>query len=202
MSISFLPARSDLVLGHLRHFEGLYRQDPDPWRARETWSERHKRRTVQRALGATRCGLGLELGCGNGVTTRELACRFAHLVAVDGSPMAIAHARRELAGLSNVELRQQELPARLPQRRFDVIIASEILYYLPPSALASTLRCVYQALRRGGRFVSTHHWRRFDDAEVSHARLTEITRGIFGLELRRIAGAGWRCDVFVRRTRR
>lgn len=189
------------MAAHLRHFERLFAENADPWCARDAWSEQHKRRTVFRALGAARLGYGLELGCGNGVTAREFAGRFIALLTIDGSPTAVRLARREVQSLGNVEVLQATLPCRLPRQRFDAVIASEILYYLPSPELAATLLGIHQALRPGGRLLSTNHWRRFQDAECSHQRLTEITRTVFGTETRRIAGAGWVCHVFRRRPR-
>ena len=79
-----------LVRDHARHFETLFAGNDDPWNLRSKRGERHKRETIRRALGPARLGWGAELGCGNGITTRDLAPKFAHLLAVDGSASAVA----------------------------------------------------------------------------------------------------------------
>lgn len=191
------PISSETRLAdHVRHFEGLFAADPDPWRTRLSRAEAHKRRTVLAALGTRRLGRGLELGCANGVTTRSLAPRFARLLALDAAAPAVALARAAVADLPHVEVHQALLPCPLPLRAFDAAVASEVLYYLPRPDLLATLRLLRGTLRPGGRLISVNHLERFEDAEVSAAELTALTRRVFGRERRSLDGAGWRCLLF------
>jgi SAM-dependent methyltransferase len=185
-----------MALDHARHFERLFASNDDPWDLRNKRGERHKRETIKRALGPARRGRGVELGCGNGITTRDLAPKFAHLLAVDGSASAIALAKHEVADFSHVEVRQAALPITLERARYHAIVASEVLYYLPADALRMTLREVFKGLRKGGLFVSTNHITHFGDAECTNAELIRLTRSVFGREVRSLAGARWRCDVY------
>jgi len=183
---------------HVLHFDALYAQASDPWHARILWSEEFKRRTINHALGAHRLATGLELGCGNGISTRALAPRFAHLLAIDGSQEAVVLARREVASFPNVSVMQASLPVTAKPGSLDAVIASEVLYYLPLRSLIKTLELAYAALKVGGRFVSTNHLKRFGDAECGIARLTAFTRATFGRESRSLLGSGWRCEVFLK----
>ena len=187
------------VARHLRHFDSVYAAKSDPWGARTSYDEAHKRRSIKWALGPHPYARGLEIGCGNGISTRALAPRFLNLKALDGSGMAVALARREVAAFTHVKISQAVLPCALPRNGFNAIIASEVLYYLPRGRLAATLRMAHRALRRGGSFVSTHHLRRFNDAECDHASLVKATRAVFGGATRQLAGYGWRCDLYLRR---
>ena len=185
----------------LSHFDNLFTFDEDPWNVRVSHAERHKRRAVDRMIGSQRLGWGLELGTGNGVTTRALAPRFAHLVAIDGSPAAVELTRRETRAHDNVEVLLRVLPCALPVGAFDVVVASEVLYYLPAPALTAMLANIYAALKPNGHFISTHHWRCFTDAQSSPARLADLSRRRFGAPSRTISGSGWRCDNFARRVK-
>ena len=181
---------------HLAHFDALYADDPDPWDYEADPLERRKRAVVLAALGSGPLGLGAELGCGPGVATAEMAPRFARLLAIDGAVGAATLARERTAGHPNVTVRRAPLPPALRPRSVDAIIATEVLYYLPPAILDRTLTTCRAALRPGGRFVSTNSLTRFDDAEVSNAALSRRQRAVFGPPLRTVVGAGWRCDVF------
>ncbi|HXD53678.1 MAG TPA: class I SAM-dependent methyltransferase, partial [Solirubrobacteraceae bacterium] len=95
-------------------------------------------------LPAGRFGRALELGCSIGVFTEQLAPRCGHLLALDFSAPAIALAERRVGGLENVELRRASFPDEAPAGRWDLIVCSEILYYLQPPELEraiSWLRC-------------------------------------------------------------
>jgi SAM-dependent methyltransferase len=186
------------VCPHLRHFDSLYAHDADPWRVRSSWNEEFKRRTVNHALGPQRLATGLEIGCGNGISTRALAPRFAHLLAIDGSWKAVEHARREVASFHHVSVVLAWLPVRVAAGRLDAVVASEVLYYLPSRVLINTLEEAHAGLKVGGRLVSTNHLKRFSDAECGQVRLTALTRAIFGCESRSLIGSDWRCDVFLK----
>lgn len=182
---------------HLRHFDALYAVNGDPWRASSSPDEARKRRIVGYALGTQSLGHGLELGCGNGIATRALARRFLRLLAVDGSVEAVTRAR-QAAPFKHVKVIQSVLPCALPQGRYQAIVASEILYYLPRRTLGAMLKIVHAALCQGGLFVSTHHLRQFEDAECDHATLVRKSRAVFGREQRQLHGFGWRCYLHVK----
>lgn len=179
----------------LAHFDRLYTADRDPWRYETCPAEAFKRRVVLRAA-ARGGGRLLELGCGPGVATAEMAPWFARVTALDGARGAVRIAQDRVACNRRVEVRRAVLPAPLPPRRFDAAIATETLYYLPHAALTETLRQVRRALRPGGVFVSTHALHRFGDAAVSNAQLTALQASVFGAPLRTLAGAGWRLDAY------
>jgi cyclopropane fatty-acyl-phospholipid synthase-like methyltransferase len=142
--------------------------------------EAYKRGVLLRACGSQTHGRGLELACAIGATTRYLARRCLRLLAVDSSETALKEARRRNAGIPGVTLRQALLPAETPRGPFDLIVASEIAYYLPPIALSELLRRLDDALEPGGRIVFLHHTRQFDDASqppaLAQARIYRVFR--------------------------
>ena len=145
-------------------FERLFRTEIDPWDYRNSPFEAYKRGILIRACGARRHGRGLELACANGETTLRLDRRCLRLTAVDASPTAVAAASRRTSGLPRVTVGLCKLPDEMPRGPFDLIVASEIAYYLTPNDLRGLILKIRAALAPGGRVVVLHHLRRFDDA--------------------------------------
>ncbi|HUA72703.1 MAG TPA: SAM-dependent methyltransferase [Solirubrobacteraceae bacterium] len=142
----------------LADFEARYRDDPDPWRYATSDYERGKYRATLAACGLGPFAEALELGSSIGVFTELLAPRCERLTTVDGAPTAVASARRRLARLTHVDTILGEIPDAIPIRRFDLVVASEILYYLAAGELARTLARIESSLIPGGRVVAAH-WR-------------------------------------------
>ena len=147
-------------------FEAKFQQDIDPWDYAHSPFEAHKRRVLLRAVGARQFGRGLELACAIGETTRFLAPRCLRLLALDSSETALREAKRRTAALHNVTLTRAILPRDVPSGPFDLIAASEILYYLQPNDLRLLLLEIERATSPGGRVVVLHHLRNFDDAAI------------------------------------
>ncbi|MFC7051222.1 class I SAM-dependent methyltransferase [Hansschlegelia quercus] len=145
-------------------FDEKFRSDPDPWNYVGSLFEAHKRRVLLRACGTRHFGRALEIGCAIGVTTVELAKICSRVVAVDASPTALREAARRTADLPNVTLQLVRLPDNIPPGPFDLIVVSEILYYLPERHAAAAMSALRRALAPGGRLVLLHHVRDFDDA--------------------------------------
>lgn len=153
----------------LAGFEAKFQSNPDPWNYAASPFEAHKRRILRLACGSRVYGRGLELACANGETTKVLAPLCLRLLAIDGSPSAIEEARRRTRHLPNVDLACLALPEGLPRQQFDLIVASEIYYYLNPTDLDRLLARLYEALAPSGRIVSLHHTINFDDAATRPA---------------------------------
>ena len=160
-------------------FERLFRTSIDPWNYRGSPFEAFKRRVLLRACGFRQYGRGLELACANGETTRPLARRCLRLLAVDTSPTAVAAAETRTADLPSVTISAATLPATMPRGPFDLIIVSEIAYYLSPNDLRILIGRIGRELAPGGRVVVLHHLKRFDDAAQVPARAQATIRRSF-----------------------
>jgi SAM-dependent methyltransferase len=147
-------------------FEALFRRNIDPWNYTTSHFEAFKRGVLIRACGCRTYGRGLELACAIGETTRVLAPRCLRLLSLDSSPTALAEAARRNAGMNWVTFRKGLLPCEMPRGPFDLIVASEIAYYLPWRPLDDLLRRIFEAAAPGARIVFLHHLRPFDDAAV------------------------------------
>lgn len=156
-------------------FEALYRRNPDPWGYATSSYEREKYEATLAACGAGPFRRALELGGSIGIFTAALVPRCRRMVTVDAAPTAVESARRRLAEQPQVEVVHGRIPRDIPPGSYDLIVASEILYYLEPDDLEATLGVLEARLEPGARLVAVH-WRPsgperpFTAAEV-HARL-------------------------------
>ena len=156
-------------------FEARYRADPDPWGYVASEYERRKYAATLDACGPGPFSCALELGGSIGVFSTMLAPRCERLVSVDVSPTAVGHARARLAEHPNVKTIVGAIPAAVPQLPFDLVVASEILYYLSDDELAGTLSLLERCMVAGAPLVAVH-WRppgpeRPRDADQAHAAL-------------------------------
>jgi SAM-dependent methyltransferase len=169
-----------MTLMDAKGFEALYREQSDPWGYRSSAYEREKYRATVEACGAGPIAAALELGGSIGIFTALLAPRCETLVSLDAAPTAVTAARTHLArvGLAGrVDIREGTIPRDVPDGPFDLVVASEILYYVPDPQLAETLVRLEHCLATGGRLVAVH-WRpdgpeRPHTAAQVHARLRE-----------------------------
>jgi SAM-dependent methyltransferase len=130
-------------------FEGHYATSADPWGYRTSAYERAKYDATLEALPPRQLVRALEVGCSIGVFTRRLAERCEQLVAIDFSARAIALARAQLRELANVELTQASFPEQAPAGEWDLIVCSEVLYYLDAQTFAEAVKWLRARLERG-----------------------------------------------------
>ena len=117
------------------HFERLYQNNPDPWNLAGSDYEREKYDATLTALGARHFSSGLEVGCSIGVLTERLAARCDALLAIDIVPQAIEAARTRCAAHPHVRIEPMQAPRQWPEQKFDLIVFSEVLYFLAESDL-------------------------------------------------------------------
>jgi SAM-dependent methyltransferase len=138
------------------YFEALYAADPDPWRFETSDYERAKYAATIAALPAPRFAAAFEVGCSIGVLTRALAERCDTLLAVDVVDAALDRARARCADLAHVRFARMVVPDAWPDETFDLIVLSEVLYYLAPADIARVAARVETSLRPGGSALLVH----------------------------------------------
>ena len=141
------------------YFEGLYAESGDPWDFETSEYEQKKYARTLAVLGGRTFRRALEAGASIGVFTEMLANRCEELLAVDVSVRAVAAARRRLSGLGHVRVERRTLPEEMPDGPFDLIVASEVLYYFPREEMLAVLQGFERELARGGTLLAVH-WRR------------------------------------------
>ena len=162
------------------YFEGLYAESKDPWNFEASEYEQNKYARTLAVLGERTFRRALEAGASIGVFTEMLADRCDELLAVDVSERAVAEARRRLSGRRHVRVERRTLPEEMPDGPFDLIVASEVLYYFPREEMLTVLRGFERELAPGGILLAVH-WRRKTETyplqgDEVHDLLVEHTR--------------------------
>ncbi len=142
----------------LSDFEARYQADPDPWDYTTSDYERDKYAATLAACGPGPFARALELGASIGVFTAALAPRCRDLTTIDAAPTAVEIARRRLTSTPGVQILEGTIPGAIPDGPYDLVVASEILYYLTADELDATLERVREQTRPGARLVAVH-WR-------------------------------------------
>jgi SAM-dependent methyltransferase len=138
------------------YFDKIYAANADPWGYATSPYERDKYAATMAALPRCRFRRAFEPGCSIGVLTRMLARRCGRLLAADISEASLDRARARCHDTRNVSFRRQEIPARWPQGHFDLIVLSEVLYYLSRCGVRDTVRRTMCSLRIGGVVILVH----------------------------------------------
>lgn len=112
-------------------FDGLW-QKGDYWQLESSDFERAKYARQRELLADRRYARVLEIGCGAGVFTRQIAPLADRLLALDVSPAAICRAQEVSASEQRLEFRvanimRCDIAAEGP---WDLIVLSETIYYL------------------------------------------------------------------------
>ncbi|MCE4226207.1 methyltransferase domain-containing protein [Methylobacterium sp. C25] len=139
------------------YFSGVYADDPDPWRFATSDYEREKYATTLASLPRDRYASVLEVGCSIGVLTRQLAGRCQQLTALDVVPAVLASAQSRCAALDHVRFQIASVPGEWPDGHFDLILLSEVIYYLDCADLARLVARVEGSLLPGGDVVLVHY---------------------------------------------
>jgi SAM-dependent methyltransferase len=94
----------------------------------------------------------LELGCGTGTFTRELARSGADIIAIDVSPELLEIARANYSA-PNVHYQTENAYAlSYPDAAFDSVVGSSVLHHLE---VEEALRNIYRVLKPGGTIFFT-----------------------------------------------
>ena len=122
----------------LDHLQALYADGDDPWGFRTSPYERERFEATRAALGRDRYASALEVGCGNGELARSLSPLCDAYVGLDAVDAALEAARRAVPGGRFVRgFLPCELPAGPGGRPHDLVVLSEVLYFLDPPGLAA-----------------------------------------------------------------
>lgn len=139
-----------------RYFDKLYAEDADPWQFETSAYEAAKYDATLAALPIERFASALEVGCSIGVLTERLASRCDELLALDVSEQALDHARQRCRDLPHIRFEKGQIPQDWPDGRFDLIMLSEVLYYLDRDDLGRLATRVCLSLVPGGTVLMVH----------------------------------------------
>lgn len=137
------------------YFENLFAVDPDPWRFATSSYEATKYDATVAALGGRRYRSALEIGCANGVLTRRLAEYVLDLHAIDVSETALRLAAARCND-TQVRFERRSFPHEAPAGEYDLIVLSEVAYYLDDADLVAAGAWLDRALARTGDLLLVH----------------------------------------------
>jgi len=142
------------------YFDQVYAANNDPWDFTSSEYEAEKYAATLAALPGGNYNNAFEIGCSIGVLTEKLAERCDNLLAVDVSEKALEQAKKRCKNLSKVRLQIMQIPNKFPNEIFDLILISEVGYYLAPGDWQTAMKKVFAHLAADGQIVLVH-WRPF-----------------------------------------
>ncbi|MGD0719661.1 MAG: SAM-dependent methyltransferase [Roseiarcus sp.] len=185
------------------YFDAIYRADPDPWKFASSAYEGDKYAVTLAALPRPRYEHALEIGCSIGVLTRSLATRCDRLLAVDAASAPLEQARRRCAAAPGVRFARMHAPAQWPEGEFDLILASEVVYYLSADDVARLGDRIAGSLATRGDLVLVH-WTGATDYPLTGDEAAERLIARLGDEVAVVGQdrfPDFRLDVLTRRRR-
>lgn len=163
-------------------FDAMYSDSTDPWRFDGSFYEHRKRALTLGVLGRPHYERVLEVGCATGRLTQGLARRSTSLVGLDTSGRALAVAA--LRTPSGTRWLQGTAPEDLPDGPFDLIVLSEVGYFMSPGELLATLRGVRARLAPDGEIVLVHWQHPTEDIPLDGVLVHEQAHHVLDLPVR------------------
>ncbi len=138
-------------------FDETFQGSPDPWGYTSSSYEISKFRATIRALPKVRFKNAFEIGCAIGVITQQLAPKCDRLLSIDCSEVGLEEARKRCAELPQVQFEKMQIPQQFPTKKFDLILVSEVGYYLTTEDLRETKEKIIDSLLPGGYLLMVHY---------------------------------------------
>jgi len=138
------------------YFDDVYRANEDPWAFETSPYERAKYEATMAALPNDHYTSAFEIGCSIGVLSEMLAQRCDKLLAVDASELPLKTARQRLAAYPQVTISQMSIPNDFPDQPFDLILMSEVGYYLALDDLKQVRQLLIDHLETNGQLLLVH----------------------------------------------
>ncbi|CAK9888855.1 MULTISPECIES: SAM-dependent methyltransferase [Pseudomonas] len=138
------------------YFERLFEQSDDPWAFRTRWYEKRKRELLLASLPRQYYNRVFEPACANGELSAALAERCESLLCQDLNATAVQLAGERLRPWHNARVEQGCLPGDWPAGEFELIVLSEIGYYLDPSHWLEVLERAAASLTCDGALLLCH----------------------------------------------
>ncbi len=143
------------------YFDRMYAASADPWQLQGRWYEQRKYAITMALLPHPTYQEAFEPGCSVGVLTQMLTDRCGHVTATDVAEAALDATHRRLydAGTRDqVTLLRRSLDDDWPTTAFDLVVLSEVGYYLDAATLRQVLDRELPRLTHGATVVAAH-WR-------------------------------------------
>jgi len=162
----------------------MYAESADPWQLESRWYEQRKYAITTAMLPYPRYRHAFEPGCSVGVLTEKLVGRCDHVTSTDISVAALdATHRRLMAGgvVDRVTLLRGSLDQPWPAVPFDLVVLSEVCYYLRPAVLREMLDREVPRLARAATVVAAHWRHRVEEYPMAGDHVNDIVGATAGL---------------------
>jgi LmbE family N-acetylglucosaminyl deacetylase/SAM-dependent methyltransferase len=137
-------------------FNDFYSQGDDPWHFESSPYEKGKYKATLAALSRETYQNAFEIGCSIGVLTKMLAKRCKNLLAVEPADVPLQKAKERLKDDLHVRLQKMQVPQEFPDEQFDLILLSEVGYFLSWSDLEKLANRITEHLEPGGQLLLVH----------------------------------------------
>lgn len=162
----------------------MYAEAADPWQLESRWYEQRKYAITTALLPYPRFRHAFEPGCSVGVLTEQLLLRCDHVTSTDISVGALdaTNARMTAAGTrERVTLLRGSLDQPWPAGPFDLVVLSEVCYYLQPELLREVLDREVPRLAPAATIVAAHWRHKVDEYPMAGDRANDIIGATPGL---------------------
>ena len=156
------------------YFDKLYTKTTDPWDFEKSEYERLKYQKTIVSLPNDRYHSALEVGCSIGVLTEKLAKHCDELLSIDISEHALETAKKRLAAIKNVRLEKAAIPEGFPIGNYDLLVLSEVGYYLDLRDLFKAKKLIKDNLQRGGDLILVHWTHYVSDYPLTGDQVHEV----------------------------
>jgi SAM-dependent methyltransferase len=156
------------------YFRDVYATATDPWRLAERWYEERKYAITMAMLPSRRYRHAFEPGCSVGVLTEQLIGRCDRVTSCDVAQAALDAARNRVGAHEGLTLRLLSLDADWPAEDFDLVVLSEVAYYLNPDTLRRVMDRECARLATGTTVVAAHWRYEVDDYPLSGDRANAL----------------------------
>lgn len=166
------------------YFEAMYAESADPWQLDSRWYEQRKYAITVSVLPRRRYRHAFEPGCSIGRLTELLLERCDLVTSTDVATGALQQADRRLrsTGLrGRVDLQRHSLEQPWPTGDFDLIVLSEVGYYLEKNTLRAVLHREHVRLTAAETVIAAHWRHAVDDYPMSGDQANEIIADTPGL---------------------
>ncbi|WP_425294960.1 SAM-dependent methyltransferase [Mycolicibacterium vanbaalenii] len=166
------------------YFDRMYAESADPWHLQARWYEQRKYAITTALLPYPRYRHAFEPGCSVGVLTEKLLDRCDHVTSTDISVGALdaTHRRLLARGMRDrVTLLRGSLDQPWPAGPFDLVVLSELCYYLQPELLREVLDREVPRLGPAATVVAAHWRHRVQEYPMAGDRANDIIGATPGL---------------------
>ncbi len=138
------------------YFDEFYSHGDDPWNFESSPYERSKYKATLAALPRDVYQNAFEIGCSIGVLTEKLVLKCKKLLAIEPADVPLEKAKNRLKNYPQVVFKKMFVPQDFPDEAFDLILLSEVGYFLSREDLEKLAGLMTEHLGPGGQLLLVH----------------------------------------------